>query len=516
MGKRGARRQADRFLWGGVATLLVSAGMGVYAAVGGDTDALRVALAAFGLCAGMLLLLFRSHLLAAERAVEILADSVRSRVTKAPDKPTSDTAARPPSPQFPDRLPEEEGVGGDPSSSLIEDRLRQISSAHHDLLAHHRFTKRMFQALRYEEVLEILLQGIRNGLGFSGAVLGIRDPEGTLFFRSDPSQNGREQVTIASWDERTLVARTFWSGTSLLVQSLREYPHTEEDRLLLGEGASFLIPVYRKSTRKCSELKNCMNLACPVHGVEGPRCWIEGRPAPVSAGDPEPLTRRRRECARCEMFAACGMIVVREQRGSRPIGRETIRGIVSLADEAALALQVADLYENARVMSVTDGLTGLTNHREFYAVLRTELARARRYSHAVSLLMIDVDNFKEFNDRHGHMEGDRALRTIAGILKRCVRASDIAARYGGEEFGIILPESTPVGAQMLAERIKTEIASHNFLENGNEPAHVTVSIGIYTSTEGADSEDLMVGYADEAAYLAKNAGKNQVVVKAHA
>lgn len=514
MGKRGDHRQAGRFQWGGVAVLLVSAGAGIYAAAEGDTAALRVALAVFGLCAGMLLLIFRSHLLAAERAVEILADSVRSRVKEAPDRSTPDSIAKHPSARIPDGL-REEGLEWDPTSSLIEDRLRQISSAHRDLLAHHRFTKRMLQALRHEEVLETLLQGIRDGLGFTGTILGRRDPEAILFFRVYPSQNDGEEVTIASWDERSLVARTFWSGTSLLVPSLRQHPHTEEDRLLLGEGGSFLIPVYRKSTRKCSESKNCMNLACPVHGVEGPRCWIEGRPAPVS-GDPEALKRRRRECARCEMFSACGMIVVREQRGSRPIGRETVRSIVSLVDEAALALQVAELYENARVMSVTDGLTGLTNHREFYAALRRELERARRYSHPVSLLMIDVDNFKEFNDRYGHMEGDRALQTIAGILKRCVRASDIASRYGGEEFGIILPEAAPVGAQMLAERIKTEIASNNFLENGNEPAHLTVSIGIYTSIEGADSEDLMVGFADEAAYLAKHSGKNQVVVKAHA
>lgn len=514
MGKRGARRQADRFLWGGVAILLLSAGMGIYAAAGEDTATLRTALTAFGLCAGMLLLLLRSHLLAAERAVEILADSVRSRVTERADKPP-DEPAKPASPRIPGHLPEER-VEQDSPASLLEDRLQQISSAHQDLVAHHRFTKRMLQSLRHEEVLETLLQGIRDGLGFSGALLGIRDPEGILFFRNDPSENGREQISIHSWDERSLLARTFWSGSYLLAPSLREVPHTAEDRLLLGESGSFLIPVYRKGTRKCSEASTCMNVDCPVYGVEGPRCWIEGRPSASASWDPKALQQRRQECARCEMFGGCGVIVVREQRGSRPINRDTTRGIITLVDEASNALQVAELYENARIMSVTDGLTGLTNHREFYTALRRELERARRYSHAVSLLMIDVDNFKEFNDRYGHMEGDRALQTIAGILKRCVRTSDIAARYGGEEFGIILPEATPVGAQILAERIKTEIASQNFLENGSRASQLTVSIGIYTSNDGIESEDLMVGHADEAAYLAKNAGKNQVVVKAHA
>lgn len=514
MGKRAARKSADRLLWAGLMILLLTAGMGVYASAGEDPVVLRVALAAFGLVAGMLLLLLRSHLLAAERAVEVLAESVRFRVTETPDLRTPKTVARRDSSGTPDPLPEE-GVEPDLSSFHMEERLRQISSGHRDLLVHHRYTKRMLQSLRHEEILEILLEGVRDGLGFPGAILGTRDTGGTLFFRNDTPQAGGESLKIASWEEKSLVARTFWSGASLLVPFLQRHEHTEEDRLLVGEGVSFLVPVYKKSNRKCSDLKNCTHLDCPVYGVEGPRCWIEGRPA-TSSGDPEAPEQRRRECAQCEMFAPCGILVVREQPGSRMIDKDTIRVIAGLVDEAALALQVAELYENARIMSVTDGLTGLTNHREFYLSLRRELERARRYCHAVSLLMIDVDNFKEFNDLHGHIEGDRALRTIADILKRCVRASDIAARYGGEEFGIILPEATPVGAQMLAERIKTEIGSRNFLENGNGKAHLTVSIGIYTSIEGADTEDLMVGFADEAAYLAKNSGKNQVVVKAHA
>jgi len=515
VGQRGARRQGDRFLWAGVTFLLLSSGMGVYAAVGGDSMVLGVALAAFGFCAAVLLLLFRSHLVAAERAVEILAESVRSRGATETESRTPDPASGPP-PQW---LLERNPGAGSPeadTSVLMEDRLLQINSAHQDLLAHHRFTKRMLQSLRHEEVLEILLQGVREGLGFSGAILGVRDPEGNLSFRGGRSLNGGENVMVAGWDERSLVARTFWSGSSLLISALREHPHTEEDRHILGEGRSFLVSIYRKSTQKCSETMNCFNLACPVHDVEGARCWIEGKPERTVPDTPEAREERKRECTKCDMFAASGLIVVRERRDSRPLTRETTRAIVSLADEASLSLQMANLYENVRIMAVTDGLTGLTNHREFYVALRRELERARRYSHAVSLLMIDVDNFKEFNDRFGHMEGDQALRAIANILKRCVRASDIVARYGGEEFGIILPESTPIGAQMLAERIKTEIASHEFVEGTKEPIQLTVSIGIYTSKEGADSEDLMVGFADEASYIAKNSGKNKVVVKAHA
>jgi diguanylate cyclase (GGDEF)-like protein len=169
-----------------------------------------------------------------------------------------------------------------------------------------------------------------------------------------------------------------------------------------------------------------------------------------------------------------------------------------------------------KVMAVTDGLTGLFNHREFYQALRRELERARRYRHTLSLLMIDVDDFKRFNDRFGHPAGDIALREIADLLRKCARTTDIIARYGGEELAVILPESTPGGALMVAERIKSEVGAHNFIQGSIEHVQLTVSIGIYSSTNGEDSEDQIVSLADEASYVAKKSGKNRVVVKASA
>jgi diguanylate cyclase (GGDEF)-like protein len=148
--------------------------------------------------------------------------------------------------------------------------------------------------------------------------------------------------------------------------------------------------------------------------------------------------------------------------------------------------------------------------------LRRELERARRYRHNLSLVMIDVDDFKQFNDRFGHPAGDFALRKIGDLLRKCARTSDVIARYGGEEFAVILPESTPGGALMVAERIKSEVAMHNFILNASDPVHLTVSIGIYSSADGETSEDQIVALADEASYLAKKAGKNRVVVKAPA
>jgi len=148
--------------------------------------------------------------------------------------------------------------------------------------------------------------------------------------------------------------------------------------------------------------------------------------------------------------------------------------------------------------------------------LRRELERARRYRHTLSLLMIDVDDFKRFNDRFGHPAGDIALRKISDLLRKCARTTDIIARYGGEEFAVILPESTPGGALMVAERIKSEVAGHNFIKDAKDPVHLTVSIGIYSAEKGEVSEDQIVSLADDASYTAKKSGKNRVVVKAPA
>jgi len=206
-------------------------------------------------------------------------------------------------------------------------------------------------------------------------------------------------------------------------------------------------------------------------------------------GDPEIYRETIIACLQCEVFPSSALLVVRSVENGKALTRETAVPISNLASEAGLALEVVSLYDSMKIMAVTDGLTGLYNHREFYQALRRELERARRYHHTLSLLMIDVDDFKQFNDRFGHPAGDFALRNIAVLLRKCARTTDIIARYGGEEFAVILPESTPGGALMVAERIKSEVAEHNFIQSAEIPVHLTVSIGIYSSERGEVSED---------------------------
>lgn len=473
-----------------------------------------VAAASFAMLIGVLLLLVRAYLDFSEDAVLLLADAVRSHGGGLPNtadpRATADAARR-----CLDRYRADIGMAVDQARKEEEERVREITEAHKDLLTHHAFTKRMLQSLKSHEVFETLLKGVREGLGFTWAVLGILDEKGDIVFGRTGNGDGIAGVRIPCWDEGSLLARTIWNGNALMLPSLDGQRTCREDRAILGEGPAFLVPVTRKPSRKCSDVKGCGHHECPAYQLMDGRCWILGF-STCRFHDSDSPEEKRKVCVLCEMFALSAILVVRGHPASRKICRKTMDSIVTLVREAAIALEMVELNENTRKISITDGLTGLANHREFYQSLNRELARAKRYGHSVSLLMVDVDDFKKFNDRYGHLAGDSALKKIAGVLRGCVRENDVVARYGGEEFGVILPEATPAGALMLAERIKTEIDRHRFLETSDEGGHLTVSIGIYSTDQGDATEERMVKFADEAAYLAKNMGKNRVVVKEHA
>ncbi|PZQ42343.1 MAG: deoxyribonuclease [Pseudomonas putida] len=161
-------------------------------------------------------------------------------------------------------------------------------------------------------------------------------------------------------------------------------------------------------------------------------------------------------------------------------------------------------------LAATDSLTGLANRRRLDQVLRQEWARAQRNRRPLTVLMVDVDHFKAFNQRHGHAGGDHALREVAKTLERCIhRPADLAARYGGEEFQVILPETELVGARLLAERIRASVEA--LTPFADDARGVTVSIGIGVHTPGAQQDLAQVlGAADEALYRAKANGRNRV------
>ena len=160
-----------------------------------------------------------------------------------------------------------------------------------------------------------------------------------------------------------------------------------------------------------------------------------------------------------------------------------------------------------------DGLTGLHNHRHFQEALAMEVSRSLRHGRIFSLVFLDVDSFKTYNDTHGHLDGDAVLRTVGGIIRELVRKADLAARYGGDEFVMLLPETDKEAGKIVAERIRNTVESYPFPGRQKLPTKkVTISVGISTFPEdGADSQAL-IQCADKALYKAKESGRNVVCV----
>ena len=176
--------------------------------------------------------------------------------------------------------------------------------------------------------------------------------------------------------------------------------------------------------------------------------------------------------------------------------------------QAATSLKNAHMVGALEKLATTDGLTGLCNHRTFQEVLASELERAGRHPAPVSLLLIDIDYFKKFNDEYGHPVGDFVLREISGVLRRAVRKVETVARYGGEEFAIILVNTPPSGALQMAQRIVREVAASRFHYQGLT-LRVTLSIGAATFTEDATTREELIECADRALYESKNRGRNR-------
>ncbi len=177
-------------------------------------------------------------------------------------------------------------------------------------------------------------------------------------------------------------------------------------------------------------------------------------------------------------------------------------GIIALQWRTALGDQIRQL-ERARRESRTDGLTGLANRRGIEERLSDEVTRSIRFGHSLSLLMIDLDDFKSINDRFGHAAGDQALRATSKSIEGSIRSIDLAGRYGGEEFMVILPETATPGAEIVAERIRSWV---------EQTVGVTVSIGLASLDGETSNPAALIGAADAALYEAKRAGKNRIAL----
>jgi two-component system cell cycle response regulator len=169
----------------------------------------------------------------------------------------------------------------------------------------------------------------------------------------------------------------------------------------------------------------------------------------------------------------------------------------------------ARVLDKLEKLAITDGLTTLYNLRHFYKQLEVEIGRCSRYGHSLSLLLLDIDNFKMYNDSYGHLEGDKVLVRLSQIIKSCLRTMDSAYRYGGEEFTVILPETKGEEAKNVANRIKRAVELERFLPEPDKVVTITISIGL---TEYFKNEQLskVIKRADQAMYNSKAQGRNRI------
>jgi diguanylate cyclase (GGDEF)-like protein len=211
-----------------------------------------------------------------------------------------------------------------------------------------------------------------------------------------------------------------------------------------------------------------------------------------------------------------GVVSVTDRKDGRPFSRADLTAARALAAPAALALRGDRLAEQTRELShaaTVDPLTGLFNRRYFATRIEEEIERARRYSLELSLLLIDVDDFKRLNDELGHLAGDYLLRQISEVLKRSVRVFDVCTRFGGEEFAILMPGSGINNALVVAERIRARVEQAS-REAGPLPPHLRITVSLGLAGLASDPSPLeFIARADRALYRAKGDGKNCVRVE---
>ncbi len=208
-----------------------------------------------------------------------------------------------------------------------------------------------------------------------------------------------------------------------------------------------------------------------------------------------------------------GVLNLADKIGGGAYDAADLSVIELVGPQIALALERAAWQQRAnqfQLMSITDPLTGLHNRRYLEARLAEELSRSKRYNYPMSFMMIDIDDFKLYNDRNGHQAGDRALEITAQCLRAALRKVDVASRYGGEEFSILLPQTDLQEAGVIADRIRRKISSTKFPHGNAQPlGSVTVSIGLSSYSAALDSAEAVVRAADRALYHAKSHGKNR-------
>lgn len=344
-----------------------------------------------------------------------------------------------------------------------ERQYRHVSAEKKEIAAFYDIIKKLGASIDLENVSRVILESGQAIYPYDFGVLARVDLD-----------NGNGQVeAVAGLEPSDWLGKSFALQESLVgwVVGSKTYVH---------------YPNLRKRTEKSERRRQIFGDKLPLKNVESLLCL--------------PLVRRN---------FVTGMLVFGVKQPEAFSAYE-IKLFEVLAVQAAVSLENAYVHAHMEKMATTDGLTGCYNHRYFQEWLDKELARTRRMPYKISLLIADIDHFKQVNDTYGHPVGDLVLKTVSHIMRTSVRQNDLAARYGGEEFALVLLHTDRKGAIRFAERVREKIAKAKTRIPGKQ-LQVTVSMGVATYPDDSEEKAQLIELADQALYTAKQQGRNRVI-----
>jgi len=386
---------------------------------------------------------------------------------------------------------------------------RQLHERNEEVLRLYALSERLRSSIRLQEVISIIEQELRGIVGATtSAYLPINRERRYLTLTG----NGQE-LHIPLVDKNSFTNAVL-RGSAMIVDSRLLTSDYEVKALdMIGAKRCMILPIMAAALQPCYEFFQCGDANCSAYqNRDNTRCWeLAGTHCKGTLiGN---YVDKLALCMECELFTPVGVFLMSLPTEYIPLANSSMEASMRLLEATGMAVSNALLYEKTIQLSKTDGLTGLKNYREFKDALAAEVLRAKRYKRPFSLLLIDVDHFKQYNDSNGHPQGDILLKKIADLLKENFKDTDVVARYGGEEFAIILVETGEKGqAVAIAERLRNMIDWCKFPKQETQPGgKVTVSIGVSCYPQDSDSAEELLKAADEALYTAKKKGRNRVV-----
>ncbi|MBU0549559.1 MAG: sensor domain-containing diguanylate cyclase [Candidatus Omnitrophica bacterium] len=379
----------------------------------------------------------------------------------------------------------------------ISELKQQLQRTKSELSILYEISNAMRTTLKLEEILYIILTGVtaHTGLGFNRAMLFLVNEKMNLI-------EGKMGIGPNTGEE----AKHIWK-------------QIEEQRMDLDDLVNmFKVSAYPLESQFNQQVKamklplNEKNNLLSLAVLEGMPLHLNPQTIVNYPNDPLLKVLKTQEAAIVPLKAkdkVNGVIIADNIFTKRPISQDDLRMLIMLANQAGLAIENSHLYEQAITRGHVDSLTGLWNHGYFHHLLQSEIEKAKINKSPLSLVMLDMDYFKIYNDNLGHQAGDKVLKELANLLSDCSRKMDWVARYGGEEFSIILPGTIKREAVIIAERLRQIISQHPFDREEILPAKkLTCSLGIATFPEDAKTSSELIGVSDERLYIAKSKGKN--------